>query len=148
MLTVYIDGGSRGNPGPAAIGFVIFDKNLNEVHRFGRKVGVCTNNCAEYRALIEALHFLAVNDSLLETCREITVFSDSELLVHQMNGRYRVRDPKLILLHRDARDLQSALSVDSTGNIRTVRIRHIARENNRTADRVVNKILDGGDYFN
>jgi ribonuclease HI len=141
MMNVYIDGGARGNPGPAAVGFVVFDGNSNEVYRFGQRIGTCTNNCAEYTALVEALKYLNERGdgttAPFQGNERVTLHSDSELLVRQINGTYRVRDPKLIPLYRTARKL-----LDGGGDWRIV---HVSRRANRTADAIVNRVLDGLD---
>jgi ribonuclease HI len=143
MYSIYIDGAARGNPGPSAAGFVVLDGKGEEIHRYGRALGSATNNCAEYKALIEALNYLLNLADQRHIGRRIdaqapVIYSDSELLVHQMNGRYRVRNPNLIELNRKAKEL--------IGRIGYVRIVHIPRSQNRTADRIVNRILDGLEY--
>ncbi len=127
---MYVDGGSRGNPGPSALGFVVYDGSTREIHREGRYLGITTNNCAEYRALIAALEY----------CRDhfpggaVTVFSDSELVVRQINGSYRVRNPGLRPLHQEASLLLRSLNAT---------VRHVGRSRNRVADGIVNQTLDG-----
>ena len=152
MLKVYIDGASRGNPGPAAAGFVIFDSDGNELFRFGKKIGICTNNYAEYCALIEALNCIAENSYFSETSKgptendgysylsdeRIFIYSDSELLVRQMNNRYRVRSCNLISLFKEAKNI-----VERKGSII---IEHIKRNNNRVADWIVNRVLNDKNY--
>ena len=142
MLSVYIDGGARGNPGPAAAGFVVVDKGGVELHRSGKRLGITTNNCAEYAALIEALKYLTgCNLQYVRGAHdggEIIIYSDSELLVRHMQGRYRVRDKKLIPLFHEAREL-----IDKLGDIR---IEHISRKENNLADIIVNRVLDGLEY--
>ncbi len=139
-LVVYIDGGSRNNPGPAAIGVAVFErealsrgqaaaeegpKPLSEV---GLYIGRATNNVAEYTALLRGLEeCLAVGAS------EIEVRSDSELLVKQMKGEYKVKSEGLQPLHGRARSL--SLTVPT-------RYVHVPREKNRLADALVNRALD------
>ncbi len=140
-MVCYIDGGARGNAGPAAIGFVLFDDHGRELHRYGKKIGRCTNNCAEYAALIEVLTFLAGKNPLTIPSRKdetVTIYSDSELMVRQLNGIYRVRDPKLLPLYKRARDISS--------HFNRVEILHIPRAENRLADSIVNQVLDNRDY--
>lgn len=136
-MVIYVDGGARGNPGPAAIGFVVFNDSQKELHRFGTRIGVRTNNYAEYCALIEALTYLTSKNSITETMsshKPATIYSDSELIVRQMNGEYKVKDPKLIPLQKKARGLM--------GQLDTVRIHHVRRKDNRIADVIVNRVLD------
>ena len=89
MCRIFIDGGSRGNPGEGAIGFVVFNSKNEEVFRSGKKIGICTNNIAEYNALIEALEH--VEKHRLSQNRNVEIYSDSELLVKQMNSIYKVK---------------------------------------------------------
>ena len=134
MVDVYIDGGCRGTPGDGALGFIVKEGGL-ELYRFGKHIGNCTNNVAEYKALICALDYLLKNGY---GKRKITVYSDSELLVKQIEGTYRVRSDVLKPLFSDA--------VRLIREARNVRLVHINREKNRIADRIVNRILDRKDY--
>lgn len=129
--TVHIDGGARGNPGPAAAGIVLRDENGALLLEAGYLLGEQTNNVAEYSALVRAVNLLIERGA---TSAEI--FSDSELLVQQMTGEYRVRNAKLGDLHREAQRL--LLQLDSWV------IRHIRRDENRRADFLVNHCLDAG----
>jgi ribonuclease HI len=143
MYRIYIDGAARGNPGPSAAGFVVLDGKGEEIYRYGKSLDPTTNNCAEYEALIEALNYLLYRADHAPGGRRIdaqvpVIYSDSELLVQQMNGRYRVRNYKLIELNRKAKELVARIGV--------VRIVHIPRSRNLTADRIVNRVLDGLDY--
>jgi ribonuclease HI len=140
MYRIYIDGASRGNPGPAAAGFVVLNNRGDEIHRFGKPLGYSTNNRAEYEALTEALQYLLdlpvrVPKGRSRSVQVPVIYSDSELLVRQMNGLYRVRDPNLKALNEKARSL-----LESLGDIRIV---HIPRSQNRAADALVNSVLDG-----
>jgi ribonuclease HI len=136
MCRIYIDGGSRGNPGEGAIGFVVFNGKNKEVFRFGKKIGTCTNNIAEYRALLEALEH--VQNHRLSQNKNVAIYSDSELLVKQMNEIYKVKSGNLQPLFEKA---MSAISKNSS-----VRIIHVKREDNHTADWIVNRVLDGKPY--
>ncbi|MEM1659413.1 MAG: ribonuclease HI family protein [Candidatus Jordarchaeales archaeon] len=131
MVKVFVDGASRGNPGPAGIGFVIIDSGGRILERRGRYVGVATNNQAEYLALIEALEAC-----IKAGASRVEVFSDSELLVKQMKGEYRVRNPHLIALHRKARELEKLFN--------DVTYHHIPREANLQADKLANEAIDRG----
>ena len=125
-----VDGGARGNPGPAAYGIVLRDAGGATLLAAGKCIGRATNNVAEYYGLIAAL------DAARErgVCR-LRVESDSELLVLQMQGRYRVKSPDLKPLHERALKLARAFE--------SFEIAHIPREKNREADRLVNAALDG-----
>lgn len=130
--TVYTDGGARGNPGPAAAGGVIlaFDGTvLDEVTEY---LGVATNNVAEYRALI-----LTLRRTLELGCRRVDVKLDSELVVKQINGDYRVKDQKMIPLHAEVRRLLAQFDERT--------IAHVRRDENRHADKLVNSVLDARD---
>ena len=128
---LYTDGGSRGNPGPAAYGFVLEAADGTVIASEGVAIGVATNNVAEYRGLVAGLERareLAV--------AEVEVRSDSELLVKQMCGEYRVRNETLRLLSLEAARIGRQLErVDYV---------HVPRERNELADRLVNEALDGG----
>jgi ribonuclease HI len=127
---VYIDGASRGNPGPAGIGAVFLNGEGGAIHRLSRYLGETTNNVAEYLALLYALQA-----ALREGYQDLTVKSDSELLVRQLSGAYRVRDATLRLLHDLARELMAAF--------RRCTVQHIPRAQNAEADRLANAALDG-----
>jgi ribonuclease HI len=123
-----IDGGSRGNPGPAGYG-VRIQRPDGTLVDLKRSLGVATNNVAEYSGLIAALTW-AVEHGV----REFHVKSDSQLLIKQMRGEYRVKHPGLQPLHREARSL--------VGQIGRVKFEHVPREANRDADRLANEAMD------
>ncbi|GAB4274584.1 MAG: hypothetical protein Kow0056_03070 [Coriobacteriia bacterium] len=123
------DGGSRGNPGPAATGYVLQDPEGRVVAQSGEAIGVATNNVAEYRALISGL-----KRAQEEGVRSLDVFLDSELVVRQLNGEYRVKNEGLAPLFEEARNL--------IGGFDDVRIAHVPREENAAADALVNAALD------
>jgi probable phosphoglycerate mutase len=123
------DGGARGNPGPAAYAFVLEAEDGTVLEARGEAIGVATNNVAEYRALIEGLR-RAVEAGV----RELEVVSDSELVVKQMRGEYRVKNPALRELSLEAARLARQL-----GDVRYTAVR---REHNELADRLVNEALD------
>jgi ribonuclease HI len=135
VAEVYIDGGCRGNPGEGAFGFVIKD-GTKELQRYGERLGCCTNNVAEYRAFIGALKFLLKNG--YGEGKGVTVYSDSELLVKQMRGEYKVHSVKLKPLYADAVTLMRKMS--------DIELIHISRKQNRLADWIVNRVLDGKEY--
>jgi len=120
---LYVDGASRGNPGPAGIGVVVQDGANRSVRQFSKSVGETTNNVAEYLALIYALQ-----EALRAGYTAVTVKSDSELLVRQFNGQYKVRDAQLRVLHDVAAHLAQGFA--------HCRVEHVPREQNRLADRL------------
>jgi ribonuclease HI len=124
-----IDGGSRGNPGPAAYGVVIRDGRGEIVARLKKYIGQNTNNVAEYFGLIAALDYAQTNG-----IRALHVESDSELLVKQMRGQYKVKSEELKPLFERAKKMSQTLEV--------FRIAHVYREQNRDADALVNQALD------
>jgi ribonuclease HI len=124
-----IDGGSRGNPGPAAYGVVIRDPTEEIVAKLKKYIGQNTNNVAEYFGLIAALDYAETHG-----IRALRVLSDSELLVKQMRGQYRVKSEDLRPLFERARKMAQALAL--------FRIEHVFREQNREADALVNQALD------
>ena len=127
--TLYTDGGSRGNPGPAAYAYVLEGEDGTVFDARGEAIGVATNNVAEYRALVEGLRAAAgagVDD--------LEVVSDSELLVKQMRGEYRVKNAALRELSLEASRLARGVG--------DVRYRAVRREHNELADRLVNEALD------
>lgn len=125
----WIDGGSRGNPGPSAIGVVLEDEAGRVAEEIGYVIGMGTNNVAEYRALLKAFDMAEKHGF-----RELEIFSDSELLVRQMHGEYRVKNEALKELYAEAR-----LRADGFAR---VEIRHVCREENIRADFLVNEALD------
>ncbi len=126
---LFADGGSRGNPGPAAAGAVLFAEDGSVLREIGEYVGIATNNVAEWRALLAGL------DAALELgVEELAIRLDSELVVRQLTGVYRVKHPDLIPLAARARKLLARL--------RRVDIAHVRRKENAAADAVVNRVLD------
>ena len=127
-LTVNVDGGARGNPGPAAIGVVVRDGSgvLEEV---GEMIGEATNNVAEYRALLRGIQLAAERGAT-----ELELVGDSELVVRQVEGRYKVKNAGMKELHEEAK--RALRNFDSWS------IRHVRREDNADADRLVNEALD------
>ena len=129
-IDIFTDGGARGNPGPAAAGIVI--KNDHEKSCYGYFLGTMTNNQAEYWALIFALgEIYQVHDYITSA---ITVHMDSELIVKQVKGAYRVKDGELIRLH--------GLVVGLLKDLPVIEFVHIPREKNTAADKIVNRVLD------
>jgi len=130
-LVAYIDGGARGNPGPAGYGVRIEQADGTLVEEFGASIGHATNNVAEYRGLIAALEWARAHE-----CASLHLRSDSLLLVQQMRGLYKVKHPGLQPLHAKAR----LLAIE----IGRVTFEHVRRESNEHADRIANAAMDGG----
>ena len=128
-LIIYSDGGARGNPGPAAIGFVIYDSAGAILKKFGHFLGVSTNNQAEYKALIAGLEQAAKLGASSVVCH-----LDSELVVKQLQGAYKVREEGLKPLAAEALRL--------TSKFKQVQFVHVRREKNKLADELVNQALD------
>ena len=129
-LTVHVDGGARGNPGPAAIAAVVSDSDGEIVYSAGETIGTATNNVAEYRALL-----FGIEQAKQLGASEVEMVGDSELVVKQIRGEYKVKDAGLKPLHADAR--KALEDFDSWT------IRHVKRRFNAEADRLVNEALDG-----
>mgnify|MGYP001566602421 FL=1 len=131
---VYTDGGARGNPGPAAIGVVI--KTPAEIKKYGEYIGQATNNDAEYQAVIFALKKLKqlIGKERAKTEAEVEVHLDSELLERQLNGEYKIKDKNLQQLFLEVWNLRQ--------DFKSVLFKHIPREDNRGADKLVNQALD------
>jgi len=128
-LIIETDGAARGNPGLAGVGIIIKDergRKLESIHEF---LGLTTNNQAEYRGLIAGLRAAAKHEPAT-----VTVRMDSELVVKQMNGQYRVRHPEILALYLEAVEAASALP--------DVRFEHVPRERNPGADRLANFAID------
>jgi len=136
LIKIYIDGGSRGNPGEAAFGFVVYNNKNQELYRFGSKIGKKTNNVAEYTALIKALEYL--KNTISNFDENIIVFSDSELVVKQINGIYKIRNKGLKTLYNEAKELLK--------HFKNIQIKHINRTENKISDWIVNRVLDNKEY--
>jgi ribonuclease HI len=131
-VLIYFDGGSRGNPGPAAIGALVLDPSTAPPERLAtvsESIGVTTNNVAEYRALIAGLEAASATPA-----RAAKVRGDSKLVIEQLSGRWKVKQPHLQPLHAQARALLDAYD--------EVDLAHVRREHNVEADALVNAALD------
>jgi len=127
-LTIFTDGGARGNPGPAGIGVVIKSSGKT-VKAYGKYIGETTNNQAEYRALVSAL------ESAKEMgATEVEIFMDSELVVKQLKGEYKVRDAELAPLYLKIHNLRAGF--------KKFFVAHVRREKNKEADKLVNDAID------
>jgi ribonuclease HI len=131
-LIVNVDGGARGNPGPAAIGAVVQDANGEVLEEHGERIGIATNNVAEYRALL-----LGIARAAELGADELELVGDSELIVRQVKGEYKVKDATMRELHGEVK--RALRPFDSWS------IRHVRRELNTEADRLVNAVLDGAE---
>ncbi len=136
-ITIYTDGGARGNPGNAAAGVVFFNEKGEKVKEYGEYLGdSLTNNEAEYMAVILGLEkFKAQFGKRLAKETEIVLCSDSELLVKQVKGKYRIENEKLQPLFLKLWNLRF--------DFKDVKIKHVSRNKNKEADRLVNEALDG-----
>lgn len=133
QLSVFCDGGARGNPGPAAIGFVVKGDSGRILKKRGKFIGRATNNVAEYQAVIKALTWLKSNIQPLTS--NIKFFLDSRLVVNQLNGLFKIKDNKLRQLIVKVRQLEQEVG----GN---VSYHLIERSKNQEADQLVNETLD------
>jgi ribonuclease HI len=131
-LVVNVDGGARGNPGPAAIGAVVQSADGEILEERGERIGTATNNVAEYRALL-----LGIERAAELGASELELIGDSELIVRQVKGEYKVKDSTLRELHGEVKRALRPFEGWS--------IRHVRREQNAEADRLVNEALDGAE---
>jgi ribonuclease HI len=132
-LVIHTDGGSRGNPGPAAIGVVIEvekDGQSEVIEEIAERIGVASNNVAEYRAIIRALE-----EAGQLGASSLTFLLDSQLVVEQLNGNYKVKHPDMKPLYARVKALAAGFPL--------VTFQHVRREQNQEADRLVNAALDG-----
>ena len=135
-LIIYTDGGARGNPGPAAVGVVIQQEG-KILAQFGKRIGKTTNNVAEYTGVIEALTWLKDNPMNQLTDQPIIqFFLDSNLVVNQLNGTFKIKDTNLRLLLSKIRTLEQEINGE-------IYYTYIPREQNTQADLLVNGALDG-----
>ena len=128
-VVIHTDGGARGNPGPAGIGVVFFGEHGKIIQEFKAYIGEATNNVAEYKALVMALeqaHKLGF--------RDLHINMDSELIVRQMQGVYKIKEPALQVLAKQVLALSNHFD--------KISYRHVVREKNKEADRLVNQAID------
>ena len=128
-LIINTDGGARGNPGPAGIGVVIADAYGKVIALYKDYIGTASNNAAEYRALILALH-----EARRLGAETLIINMDSELIVRQMQGRYKIKEPNLKVLAAEVLNLIK--------HFKNVAFRHVPREQNKRADALVNQAID------
>lgn len=129
-LLLYIDGACRGNPGPGSVGVVVKDGEGRTLREHSRPIGACTNNIAEYTALLDALDLARELGGT-----EVRVHSDSQLLVRQFNGQYRVKNDRLLGMLSRAQSKRRGFP--------SLELVHVPREENKAADRLANEALDG-----
>ncbi len=132
-LTIQTDGGARGNPGPAGIGVVILDEDGKVLEEHAKYLGVTTNNQAEYQAVI-----LGLERAVALGADEVQIVADSELMVRQMNGEYKVKNPDLAKRYLQVKNLETRLGGK-------VKYRHIRREQNKHADKLSNIAMNKGE---
>lgn len=128
-IVIYVDGGSRGNPGPSGVGVVIHDANAKKIKEISKYIGETTNNIAEYNALLYGLE-----EALILRADEIVINLDSELVAKQLTGDYRVKDPGLKPLFERAMNMLKGF--------KNFEVRHIEREKNKEADKLVNRAIN------
>lgn len=126
---IYIDGGARGNPGPAGVGVVILDANGKKIKEVSKYIGEATNNIAEYNALLYGLE-----EALMLRADDIAINMDSELVAKQLTGDYRVKDSNIKPLFERALNMLKSF--------KKFEIRHVEREKNKEADKLVNKAIN------
>ena len=131
-FTIYADGGARGNPGPAAYGFVIYDEHGSNIYEEGRGIGNATNNVAEYSAVIAALKYVL---SIKYKVLSIKFFLDSQLVAEQLSSRWKIKNENLRNLYFTTRELEKKIGAKFTYS-------SVPREQNQEADRLVNLALD------
>ena len=127
-VLVYCDGGSRGNPGPSALGVVIKTTKEEIIEEIGEFLGEQTNNYAEYMAVVRAMEFIQEKG-----IKSAKFYLDSQLVVRQLNGEYKIKSENIKHLNQRVNELRSGLDVS---------FEHVYRENNKEADAVVNQVLD------
>ncbi len=135
MIKVFTDGGSRGNPGQAASGVYITDGEGKELASLGFRLGINTNNVAEYTAVIEAYNWLLTHRELIGNSPEIKFFLDSTLVVSQVTGKWKIKHPEMQTLCASVKEKEKQLGVP-------VSYTYIPRELNKKADAMVNAALD------
>ncbi|HUD04841.1 MAG TPA: ribonuclease HI family protein [Patescibacteria group bacterium] len=133
-ITVFTDGGARGNPGPAALGVYIQDESGKTLASIGKVIGQATNNVAEYSAIVEGLNWLLLNKQKLNI-QSVNFFMDSQLACSQLNGVYKVKNARIRDFVFEIRQKEAELGVSIT-------YAHVRREQNTKADSMVNQALD------
>ncbi len=134
---IYTDGGSRGNPGEAAYGYVVYDKSMMQIHEEGKYLGIQTNNYAEYMAVLEGLRWVEQNSNMHKNGNRITIrfFMDSMLCAQQLSGKWKIKNEVLRSLYFSIKEIEGKIKCD-------ISFSHVYREHNKEADRLVNIALD------
>lgn len=136
-LQVFCDGGARGNPGPAASAYLVFNQAGELVHKEGKALGTATNNFAEYQAVLMAGEYL---ESFLTEESSVDFFLDSQLVVQQINGVFKVKDARLKVLNLEINERLRKLK--EVGKLTAISFNYVPREKNSQADKLVNETLD------
>ncbi len=137
-IIFYSDGGARGNPGPAAYGFLVYQKPDVLLYKEGKTLGNNTNNVAEYTGVLQALTW--IKNNINTPLEKITGYLDSELIVKQLSGEYRVKNDTLKELFANVKQQEAHLAVP-------IRYIHVPRAQNKEADALVNQALDNAPHF-
>ncbi len=134
-IIIYTDGGSRGNPGPSALGVYITDENGKKLAAIGKRIGKATNNVAEYAAVNEGFNWLLVNKDKLMPDTRVEFYMDSQLAYSQLVGRYKVKNAKIREMLFEIKVKENLLGLNAF-------YMHVPREQNKKADAMVNLALD------
>lgn len=134
-INVYTDGGSRGNPGESALGTYIETNEGKEIISIGRRLGIATNNIAEYSAIREGLVWIFEHLGEMQELTKISFYMDSNLAVNQLNGLYKIKNSGLREIYFEIKTLENQIKIP-------ISYTHIPREKNKKADRLVNLALD------
>lgn len=134
QFTIFADGGSRGNPGPAGSGAVVRDEHNIVIIQVSEFLGITTNNVAEYTGILRALEQLSDRLGSEVSSADVTIKMDSQLVVRQMNGEYKIKHPNLIPLARRVQELRT--------KFKSVQFAHVYREQNKEADALANEAMD------
>ena len=133
-INIYTDGGSRGNPGVSGYGLVIYDDQKNILYQEGKYLGIKTNNEAEYSGMIAALTWIKKNQDLYKIS-QLNFFADSQLMIRQFQGLYKVKAPTLLPLYAQAQQLLSQINLPA-------KFTDVRREFNKLADELANQAMD------
>lgn len=142
ILSIFTDGGARGNPGPAACAFVVQDKNDRQIANGAKYLGTATNNLAELEGVSLALSWLYDNHSQFTSLETIIFFLDSQLITNQLLGNYKIKNPALILLHNRIKVQQQEIDDQMKPKKIFLNFKNIPRAQNYFADKLLNQVLD------
>lgn len=135
MIKIYTDGGSRGNPGPSAIGVVVLDVHGGIIHTISKNIGWTTNNVSEYTAVLEAISWICHEYKKNQSDKIISVYTDSQLVYSQLTGLFKVKNQNLKKLLLKIKQMEGSSEFE-------IKYFHIPRDKNTRADGLVNKALD------